>query len=81
MSRTQLTITVSPEVGRYVEELSEEWGVKKSAAIDRALKNHREHHVEDLLREGYQEMAEHDLALNREFKYADGEVPLPEYAE
>jgi hypothetical protein len=55
--------------------------VKKCAAVDRALKDHREHHVEDLLREGYQEMAEHDLALHKEFKYVDGEVPLPDYAQ
>jgi predicted transcriptional regulator len=81
VSRTQLTITVSPEVGRYVEELSEEWGVKKSAAIERALKDHRERHMEDLLREGYQEMAEHDLALHKEFERVDSETPLPEYVE
>ena len=81
MSRTQLTITVSPEVGRYVEELSEEWGVKKSAAIERALEDHRERHMEDLLREGYEVMAEHDVELGKEFEHVDRETPWPEYVE
>ncbi len=63
MSRVQLTVTVSPEVGQYVEELSAELGVKKSAVIERALEDYRERRIEDLLREGYEERAKHDLEL------------------
>ena len=81
MSRTQLTVTVSPEMGRYVEELSAELGVKKSAVVERALELDRERRMEDLLREGYQERAEHDLALLREFEHVDRETPWPEYSE
>ena len=81
MSRVQMTVTVSPEVGRYVEELSTEWGVKKSAAVELALEAHRAQRMEDLLREGYEEMAEHDLALHEEFEHVDRETPLPAYAE
>ena len=37
--------------------------------------------MEDLLREDYQEMVEHDLALHKEFGHVDSETSLPEYAE
>lgn len=40
--------------------------------------------MEDLLREGYQETAEHDLALyavHKEFEYVDSETSVSEYAE
>ena len=79
--RAQLTVTVSPELGRYVEEVSAELGVKKSAVVERALEADRERRELDLLREGYEEMAEHDLALHKEFEHVDSETPLPEYAE
>jgi predicted transcriptional regulator len=79
--RAQLTVTVSPELGRYVEEVSAELGVKKSAVVERALEADRECREEDLLREGYEEMAEHDLALHEEFEHVDSETPLPEYTE
>lgn len=79
--RAQLTVTVSPEVGRYVEELSAELGVKKSAVVERALELDRERRKELLMREGYEEMAEHDLALLKEFEHVDRESPWPEYAE
>ena len=75
--RAQLTVTVSPELGRYVEELATDLGVKKSAVVERALEADRERHEEDLLREGYQEMAAHDLALHEEFEHVDRETPLP----
>jgi predicted transcriptional regulator len=81
MSRTQLTVTVSPETGRYVEELSAELGVKKSAVVERALEDYRERRMEDLLREGYEERARHDLELLKEFEHIDRETPWPEYTE
>jgi predicted transcriptional regulator len=79
--RTQLTVTLPPRLGQYVEEVSAELGMKKSAVIEHALEADRERRTEDLLREGYEEMAEHDLALHEEFEHVDGETPLPEYAE
>lgn len=79
--RSQLTVTLPPELGQYVEELSEELGVKKSAVVELALEADRERRTEDLLREGYEEMAEHDLALHREFEAVDRETPMPEYVE
>jgi hypothetical protein len=33
------------------------------------------------MREGYEEMAEHDAKLLKEFEHVDSETPLPEYAE
>ncbi len=77
MSRTQLTVTVSPEMGRYIEELSAELGVKKSEVVERALEAHLERRMEDLLSEGYKEVATHDLALHKEFEHVDSETPLP----
>lgn len=79
--RSQLTVTLPPELGQYVEEVSAELGVKKSAVVAHALELDREHRMEDLLREGYEERAKHDLKLLREFEKADQETPLPEYAE
>jgi predicted transcriptional regulator len=81
VSRVQLSVTVSPEMGRYVEELSAELGVKKSAVVEHALEVDRQHRKELLMREGYEEMAEHDAELLREFEHVDSETPLPEYAE
>ncbi len=75
MRRTQLTITVSPELGRYVEELSVELGLKKSAVVAHALEADRERRMELLLREGYEEFAGHDAELLEEFKYVDRESP------
>lgn len=81
MSKTQLTVTVSPEMGQYVEELSAELGVKKSAVVEHALEVDRERRMEDLLREGYEERAKHDRELVKEFEHVDRETPWPEYAE
>jgi hypothetical protein len=81
VSRVQLSVTVSPEMGRYVEELSAELGVKKSAVVEHALEVDRQRRKELLMREGYEEMAEHDAELLREFEHVDSETPLPEYAE
>lgn len=79
MSRVQLTVTVSPEMGQYVEEVSAELGMKKSAVIEHALEIDRERRKEQLMREGYEEMAAHDTKLLREFKHVDSETPVPEY--
>jgi hypothetical protein len=45
------------------------------------LEADRERRMEDLLRKGYGETAEHDLALHKEFEFADRETPLPDYTE
>ena len=68
-------------MGRYVEEVSSEMGLKMSAMIGCALEVDRERRTEDLLREGYGESAAHDLEIDREFENVDRETPLPEYAE
>ncbi len=81
MSRVQLTVTVSPEMGRYVEELSAQLGMKKSAVVEHALEVDRQRRKELLMREGYEEMAEHDAELLKEFAHVDRETPVPEYAE
>lgn len=81
MSRVQLSVTVSPEMGQYVEELSAELGVKKSAVVEHALEVDRQRRKELLMREGYEEMAEHDAELLKAFEHVDRESPWPEYAE
>ena len=81
MSRVQLSVTVSPEMGQYVEEISAQLGVKKSAVVEHALEIDRQRRKELLMREGYEEMAEHDAELLREFEHVDRETPWPEYAE
>ena len=81
MSRVQLSVTVSPEMGRYVEELSAELGVKKSTVVEHALEVDRQRRKELLMREGYEEMAEHDAELLKEFEHVDRETPWPGYAE
>lgn len=81
MARTQLTITMSPELGRYVEERSAELGVKKSDVVSRALEADRERYIDDLLREGYEELAGQDAELLEEFEHVDRESPWPEYRE
>ena len=70
-----------PGNGGYVQEVSSEMGLKMSALIGRALEADRERRTEDLLREGYEEMAAHDLEIDRKFESMDRETPLPEYAE
>ena len=81
MSRTQLTITVPSELGRYVEERSAQEGVKKSAMVSRILEADRERYMDELLREGYEEMAERDEELLKEFEHVDRESSWPEYQE
>ncbi len=79
MSRVQLSVTVSPEMGQYVEEISAQLGVKKSAVVEHALEVDRQRRKELLMRKGYEEMAEHDLSLVREFEDVDRESPWPDY--
>jgi hypothetical protein len=77
----QLTITVPSELGRYVEERSAQEGVKKSAMVSRILEADRERYMDELLREGYEEMTEHDRKLHKEFEHVDRESSWPEYQE
>lgn len=79
MARRQLTITVPPEVGLYIEERAAALGVDKSAVVSRALEEDRRRNMESLLREGYEEMAVHDADLAREFEQSDRVSSWPEY--
>lgn len=79
MARRQFTITVSPELGRYLEERSVEVGINKSALVSRALEADRELYLERLLEEGYAETAGHDQELLEEFEGMDKDSPWPEY--
>ncbi len=81
MSRTQLTITVPSELGQYVEERSVEMGVKKSTVISQLLEADRERYMDELLREGYEEIAEQNRRLVKEFENVDRESSWPEYEE
>ncbi len=58
-----------------------ELDAKKRFVVERALEAGRERRMEDLLHEGYEEMAENDLALHKEFEFVDRETQLTEYAE
>ena len=64
-----------------MEDLSAELGVKKSAVVSQALEADRKRRKELLMREGYEEMAEHDAELLKEFEHVDRESPWPEYAK
>ena len=75
--RRQFTVTVSPELGRYLEERTEESGMNKSAVVSRALELDRQHRKESLMREGYEEMAEQHLELVREFESVDESTGCP----
>ena len=79
MARTQLTVTIPAELGQYVENLVNETGETKSAVVSSALQEHKKHRLEALLREGYEEMAELNLQLVREFEHVDRTDPWPEY--
>lgn len=79
MTRRQFTITVSSELGRYLEERSAEVGINKSAVVSRALEADRGRRLEELLEEGYEEMAAHDRELLEEFEVVDSDSPWPEH--
>ncbi len=78
-SRKQLTVTVPSDLGGYVEQVAAETGLNKSAVVSRALEADREHRKEQLMREGYEEMAASDRQLLREFEHVDRESVWPEY--
>jgi predicted transcriptional regulator len=78
-ARRQFTITVPPELGSYIEELSAETGMNKSAVVSQVLADDRERRKERLLREGYEEMAPYDRELLQEFEHVDREDSWPEY--
>lgn len=78
-TRRQFTITVSPELGRYLEERAEETGMNKSAVVSRALEADRERHKVLLMREGYEEMAGHHRELVRECERIDADADWPGY--
>ena len=78
-ARRQFTITVPQELGNYIEELSAEMGMNKSAVVSQVLADDRERRKEALLREGYEEMAPHDRELLQEFEHVDRNSSWPEY--
>lgn len=78
-ARRQLTVTVSPDLGSYVEEMSAETGMNKSAVVSRALEADRERRKEQLMREGYEEMASSDHELLQEFEHVDQDTEWPKY--
>lgn len=53
--------------------------MNKSAVVGQALEADRERRKELLMREGYEEMAERDLELTREFERVDADASWPEY--
>lgn len=76
----RLTITISPQPGRFVEELVAETGENESAVVSHALEELRRKRLEALLREGYLEMAALDPKLAEDFDRLDRTSPWPEYA-
>lgn len=77
-TRKQFTVTVSSELGHYLEERAAESGLNKSAVVSEALEMDRQHRKELLMREGYEEMAERDLELVREFEQVDEDAGWPD---
>lgn len=78
-ARRQFTITVSQDLGNYLEELAAETGMNKSAVVSQVLADDRERRKERLLREGYEEMAPYDRELMQEFEHVDRDANWPEY--
>jgi len=78
-ARRQFTITVSQELGSYIEELSAETGMNKSAVVSQVLAEDRERRKKQLLREGYEEVAPYDQELLQEFEHVDRDDSWPEY--
>lgn len=78
-ARKQFTITVSYDLGNYLEERAEEASLNKSAVVGQALELDRRHRKELLMREGYEAMAEQDLELVREFEHVDEDAGWPDY--
>ena len=78
-ARRQFTITIPQELGSYIDELSEETGMNKSAVVSQVLAEDRERRKELLLREGYEEMTPYDQELLQEFEHVDRDASWPEY--
>lgn len=78
-ARRQFTIMVPQELGSYIEELSAEMGMNKSAVVSQVLADDRKRRKEQLLHEGYEEMAPYDRELLQEFEHVDGDASWPEY--
>lgn len=79
MARRQFTVTLSEEIGRYLEERSAEEGSTKSAVVSRALESDRLRRLETLMGDGYREMARRDSDLAEESATVDASVPWPDY--
>lgn len=79
--RRQFTITVAADLGDYLEQRSAITGMNKSAVVSRAIEAEKEREEEELMREGYEEMATHDLKMLKEFEHVDreGNDSWPEY--
>ncbi len=78
-TRKQFTVTVSSDLGRYLEERAAESGMNKSAVVGQALELDRQRRKEELMREGYEELAGHHLELVREFEQLDESAGWPDY--
>ena len=61
------------------ESSTRESGMNKSAVVGQALELDRQRRKELLMREGYEEMAEHHLELVREFEDVDASTGWPDY--
>lgn len=70
-SRRQFTITVPAEIGEFLEKRSAATGMNKSAVVSDALEAERERQEDELMREGYEEMAAQDRELLQEFGHVD----------
>lgn len=51
----------------------------ENTVAGQALELDRQRRKESLMREGYEEMAEHDLDLVREFEHVDRDAGWPDY--
>lgn len=78
-TRKQFTVTISTEMGRYLEERAAETGLNKSAVVSEALELDRQRRKENLMREGYEALAEEHLELAREFEHVDKNTGWPNY--
>jgi post-segregation antitoxin (ccd killing protein) len=75
----QLTVTVSPDLGLYLEERAAETGLNKSAVFSQALELDRQRRKELLMREGYEAMVARHLEIAREFEHVDESTGWPDY--
>ena len=78
-TRKQFTVTVTSDLGHYLEERTAETESNKSAVVSKALELDRQHRKELLMREGYEALAKEHLELVREFGHADESAGWPDY--